>query len=184
MKINDQPGEFRGPAEVRFVRVLPGPIERVWEFLTDPEKRARWIGGGSTEPRVGGKMRFEFLHKNLAPNETPPPQFRESHEEGNVMECVVTRWEPPHVLAYTFGSDGESVVTFELSEQGRNVLLVLTHRATDGDLPYMSSFGAGWHTHLALMISILEEVSPAPFWPRFVERMEFYEKARLAAGKA
>src|SRR5664279_1697249 len=45
MKINEQPGKFTTPAEVRLVRTLPGPIERVWEYLTDPEKRARKPAG-------------------------------------------------------------------------------------------------------------------------------------------
>ena len=35
MKTNDQLGEFNGPAEVRLVRTLPGPIERIWDYLTD-----------------------------------------------------------------------------------------------------------------------------------------------------
>ena len=30
MKTNDQHGKFTGPAEVRLVRTLPGPIERIW----------------------------------------------------------------------------------------------------------------------------------------------------------
>jgi uncharacterized protein YndB with AHSA1/START domain len=98
------------------------------------------------EPRKGGKVRFEFRHKDLAPDETPPEEFKEEHESGHSMDCVVTRWEPPRVLAFTFGSDGESEATFELTPQGKDVLLVLTHRARAGDLPYMASFGAGWHT--------------------------------------
>ena len=53
MKNNDDFGAFTGPAEIRLVRTLPGPIERVWEYLTDPEKRARWFAGGPMEPRVG-----------------------------------------------------------------------------------------------------------------------------------
>src|SRR5580692_10995794 len=30
MKANDQPGKFTSPTELRIVRTLPGPIERVW----------------------------------------------------------------------------------------------------------------------------------------------------------
>jgi uncharacterized protein YndB with AHSA1/START domain len=29
---------------VRFERLLPGPIERVWDFLTKPEHLATWLG--------------------------------------------------------------------------------------------------------------------------------------------
>ena len=60
MNSNEQPGKFNGPAEIRIVRILPGPIERVWEYLTDPKKRARWFAGGSMEPRVGGKDVSQF----------------------------------------------------------------------------------------------------------------------------
>ena len=68
---NDQPGEFTKPGEVRIVRLLPGPIERIWDYLTDPEKRAKWFAGGPMEPRQGGKVELFFHHKNIAPDETP-----------------------------------------------------------------------------------------------------------------
>ena len=60
MKTNDQYGKFTTPAEVRIVRTLPGPIERIWEYLTDPEKRSRWFAGGPMELHVGGKVELFF----------------------------------------------------------------------------------------------------------------------------
>jgi uncharacterized protein YndB with AHSA1/START domain len=176
MKANEQPGKFHGPAEVRLVRTLPGPIERVWEYLTDSEKRSRWLAGGTMEPRQGGKLTFHFQHKNISPDEIPPA----GHEHGHDMEGVVTRWEPPRVLAHTFGSDGESEVTFELTPQGTDVLLVVTHRGTAGDLPYMTSFAAGWHTHLAILIAQLEGTPRPPFWSMHARLMSDYEKALAA----
>jgi uncharacterized protein YndB with AHSA1/START domain len=181
MKINEQPGKFNGPAEVRFVRTLPGPIERVWEYITDPEKRARWFAGGPLEQRVGGKLRLNFHHKNIAPDETPPDDCKESHDPGHSMEGVVTRCEPPRVLAFTFGSDGESLVTFELTPQGKDVTLVLTHSATGGDVPYMTQFGSGWQTHFTHLIALLEGAPRPPFWPIFVKARPEYERLRLAA---
>lgn len=181
MKTNEQPGKFNGPAEVRFVRILPGPIERVWEYLTDPKKRARWLAGGTMEQRVGGKMRLEYRHKDLAPDETPPKEFEKHHEVGHSMDSIVTRCEPPRVLAFTFGSDGESEVTIELTPQGKEVQLVLTHRATAGDRPYMRDFGAGWHTHLSYLIAQVAGAPRPPFWPVFVPARAEYEKLRLAA---
>ena len=47
-------GEFGKAAMVRFERTLPGPIERVWEFLTTPERLPLWFGHGTIEPRAGG----------------------------------------------------------------------------------------------------------------------------------
>lgn len=184
MNPNDLPGKFHGPAEVRFVRLLPGPIDRVWAYLTDPEKRARWFAGGVLEPRVGGRNLLAFRHRDLAPGETPPPGYEAHHDPGTPMESTVTRWEPPHVLGFTFGSDGESEVTIELAPEGKQVRLVLTHRATGGDRPYMSDFGSGWHTHFDHLVATLEGRPRPPFWPRFVTHKAAYEQLRLAASPA
>jgi uncharacterized protein YndB with AHSA1/START domain len=176
MKANEQPGEFHGAGEVRLVRTLPGPIERVWEYLTDPAKRSRWFAGGAMEPRQGGKVTLLFRHRNLAPDETPPEEHREHHEQGTSMSGVVTRWEPPRVLAYTFGDPAESEVTFELTPRGDEVVLVLTHRAQPGDLPYMTGYCAGWHTHLAHLLAQLEGKPRPPFWPLFLQLKETYAR--------
>jgi uncharacterized protein YndB with AHSA1/START domain len=181
MKANDHYGQFTGPTEVRFVRTLPGPIERVWDYLTDPEKRSRWFAGGPMELRPGGKVTFHFHHRDLAPDETPPEEYQEHHETGKTMHGLITRCEPPRVLAFTFGSTGESEATFELTPQGKDVLLVLTHRARGEDVPYMAEFGAGWHTHVAHLIALLEGAPRPPFWPLQIQLRAVYEKLRLAA---
>jgi len=184
MKANDQHGQFRGRGEVRLVRTLPGPIERIWTYLTDPEKRARWFAGGSMEPRQGGKMALTFRHINLAPKETPPDEYKQHHYEGHEMNGIVTRWEPPRVLGFTFGSDGESEVTFELTPQGDSVLLVVTHVSRDGDLPYMTEFSAGWHTHLSLLIAQLEGAPLPPFWSKFIQLKSEYTRLLESVGSA
>ncbi len=181
MKANDQPGQFNGPAEVRLVRTLPGPIERVWKYLTDAEKRARWFAGGPMEPRQGGKLTLRFHHINLAPDETPPEQYKQHHYDGSAMDAVITRWEPPRVLGFTFGGGGESDVTFELTTQGENVLLVVTHRGRGGDLPYMAEFASGWHTHLAHLIAQLQGTPVPPFWAWHTRLKAEYEQLRAAA---
>ena len=65
-----------GDGEVRFERLLPGPIERVWEYLTESGPRSRWFASGRMELHVGGKVELFFLHKNLAPDEEPPERYR------------------------------------------------------------------------------------------------------------
>jgi uncharacterized protein YndB with AHSA1/START domain len=32
---------------IRFERLLPGPIERVWAYITDSSKRATWLAEGA-----------------------------------------------------------------------------------------------------------------------------------------
>ncbi len=176
---NDQLGQFTHPGEVRIVRILPGPIERVWDYLVDPEKRARWFAGGPMEPRKGGKVELFFHHKNIAPNETPPAEHKQAHDHGFKMSATVLRWEPPHVLSYTF--DDDSDVTFELTPQGKSVQLVLTHRSRGTDLPFVTGYAGGWHTHLAHLIAQLEGAPRPPFWSMHARLKAEYQKLKDAA---
>src|SRR3546814_2503529 len=48
---------------VRLQRVLPGPIERVWQHLTDAGLRRQWLAGGAgVQPRAGTS--FELVWRN------------------------------------------------------------------------------------------------------------------------
>ncbi|HEY8489915.1 MAG TPA: SRPBCC family protein [Dehalococcoidia bacterium] len=146
MHSND--GRLESGTVVRFQRLLPGPIERAWRFLTESEHLAGWLGPGSTiEPRAGGAV-----------------SIAEGHIRG-----VVTQWQPPRLLAYTWNVFGpratespypESYVTFELREEEGGVLLTLTH------LPIIEGFEAqtlmGWHTLLDLLDALVHSREPEP----------------------
>ena len=173
-------GEFPTPGEVRLVRLLPGPIERVWDFLTDSEKRARWICGGVVEPKAGGKVVFAMHHKNLAPGETPPAKYAHVQDPGVTFEGRVLRYEPPHVLSYTFGGH-DSIVTFELTPQGKQVQLVLTHRTIGAEeRAELCSYASGWHTHLAMLLTVLEGAPLPGFWALHAQHEAAYQKLRPA----
>ena len=60
-------GERLDDTTVRFERLLPGPIERVWEYITDGEKRAKWLAGGKTEQVVDGSIELLFHNNSLSP---------------------------------------------------------------------------------------------------------------------
>ena len=45
----DEYGVKTAPDTLRIERTLPGPIERVWTYLTDPAKRATWFARGPME---------------------------------------------------------------------------------------------------------------------------------------
>ena len=34
------------PATVRIERILPGPVERIWAYITDSDKRRKWFAEG------------------------------------------------------------------------------------------------------------------------------------------
>lgn len=136
----DERGQMSRVAAVRFERVLPGPIERVWAHLTEAKLIPAWFGeDGVIEPRQGGAVSLMGGH----------------------IRGVVTQWRPPRLLSYTwsvFEPDApadavsdypESYLTFTLEPVGDQVLLTLSHT------PILERFekqnAMGWHTFLDLL---------------------------------
>lgn len=155
-------GVVTAPQTVRLERLLPGSIERVWAYLTESQKRGTWLASGDMDLRVGGKVTLNFMHANLS-SEKEIPEKSKAMECGHTMHGVITRCEPPHVLAYTWGHPKDSEVTFELSPRGDKTLLVVTHVRL-GSRDNMLSVAAGWHAHTDILEDQLNGVAPRPFW--------------------
>jgi uncharacterized protein YndB with AHSA1/START domain len=168
---------------VRLERKLPGPIERVWDYLTDSEKRGKWFASGPMEQRAGGKLEFHFHNSQLTPHAEPPPERYKKHE-GLTSSGKVTRCDPPNLLSFTWEemSGGESEVTFELSEKNNEVLMVVTHRRlrNRGELIGVS---AGWHVHVGLLSDILNRRELRSFWSTYERLQAEYDK-RLPTERA
>jgi uncharacterized protein YndB with AHSA1/START domain len=164
-------GVVTEPGTVRIQRVLPGPIERVWAYLTESEKRGTWLASGDMEPRVGGQVELHFRNSDLSSHGEPPPEKYREHACGGSSDGRVTAWEPPRRLAYTWS--GGSEVTFELTPRETDVVLVLTHRRLE-HRDKVLSVAAGWHAHLDILSDRLAEREPRPFWPTHARLEEEY----------
>lgn len=160
---------------IRFERLLPGPIERVWEYVTDSSKRRTWLAEGEMELRPGGAVEMTWRHSELAkPGETTPERFAD--DEGHSMRGRVLRVEPPRLLVYTWPmKEGESEVSFELTERGDKVLLTLTHRKLDSRALVVGVSG-GWHTHLEVLRARLEGEDTPRFWETLERANQEYER--------
>lgn len=174
-------GVVTEPGTVRLERLLPGPIERVWAYLTESEKRGKWLATGHMELRVGGRTELKFRHADLSPQPDPTPERYKELEGGASFTGRITRCEPPRVLSYTWAEEwgGESEVTFELAPRGREVFMVLTHRRL-ADRAAMVSVASGWHAHVAILIDVLNGREPPGFWSTHARLKAEYEK-RIAA---
>lgn len=151
---------------VRFERLLPGPIERVWEYLTDSEKRRTWLASGPMDLRPGGEMELTWRNSELArPDEVTPERFVKY--EGMSMKGRIIRAEPPRLLIHSWDEDAE--VIYELAERGDKVLLTLTNRKLPNRAEVVGVSG-GWHSHLAMLEARLEGREPPRFWD-LVERV-------------
>nr|WP_047197723.1 SRPBCC family protein [Caldimonas brevitalea] len=169
--------EVVAPGTLRLTRWLPGPLERVWAYLTEPDKRALWLAGGPLQLQRGGRVELQFRHADLSSVLEPTPA-RYAHLEGGArLLGEVTVCDPPHRLAYTWTGDaGEpSEVRFELTSHGERVLLVLTHMRLSGRAAMVSVAG-GWHTHLDLLADRLQGRPPAPFWSSHAVLEAWYEQ--------
>jgi uncharacterized protein YndB with AHSA1/START domain len=164
-----------GPSEVRIERLLPGPIERVWDYLTDSQKRGTWLASGPMELRVGGRVELTFRHSNLDTQKAPTPDRLRPYEEGKPQVGEITRLDPPRLLSLSWGDPGNSEVTFELTPQGDQVHLVITHRRL-ANRQIMKWVAGGWHSHLTILLHHLMGTSSLPFWTIFTDLEAEYEK--------
>jgi len=163
------------PGTVKLERLLPGPVERVWAYLTDSRKRALWFAGGELDLRVGGRVELVFNHDQLSHEKTPPEKKALS---GARFEGTIKRLEPMRVLAYTWKwQDDEHLITFELSPRGKDVLLVITHSGLR-DRALSASVAGGWDTHSGILADILNGAEPRPFWSTHA-KLESEYAARL-----
>jgi uncharacterized protein YndB with AHSA1/START domain len=151
-----------GSTQVRFVRRLPHPVDRVWAALTDPaELRGGW-GDADLDLADGGRFALRWLNTD---------------EAGNVatLDGAITKLDPPRLLeisaAWGFtGTDDPgtpTTLTWELDPDGDHTLLRFTNTvtppasaptsddATGGPTAADTRTAAGWHLHLDALATIL-----------------------------
>jgi uncharacterized protein YndB with AHSA1/START domain len=176
-------GIVTAPGALRFERVLPGPIERVWAYLTESDKRGMWLAAGEMELRVGGRVEHIFRNSELTTaDDAPPPKYAEQAGEVRVRGRV-TACDPPRLLSYTWeGQPGEdSEVRFELTPVGDKVRLVVTHSRLLRRDELVGAAG-GWHAHLGILEDRLNDRAPRPFWATHTRLEAEYAKQLPKSG--
>jgi uncharacterized protein YndB with AHSA1/START domain len=151
-------GVLIDPATLRIERLLPGPIERCWAYLTQGDLRRQWLAAGEMDLTVGAP--FEFVWRNDELNDPPSNRLPGVPEEQR-MHSRIVEVDPPHKISFSWEGSGD--VTIELASQGKDVRLTLTHRRLP-DRPSLLSVSAGWHMHLDILVARANGEAPAPFW--------------------
>jgi uncharacterized protein YndB with AHSA1/START domain len=167
-------GALTEPTTLEIQRLLPGPIERIWAYLTKSEMRRKWLAAGDMEMRVGAL--FELVWRNDELSDPPgerPPGFSEEFRLGS----RITELDPPRKLAITWDGSGE--VSFKLEPKGDRVLLTVTHRRLPNRATLLK-VSAGWHMHLDILVARAAHKEPEPFWDGW-RRLEKEYDHRLPA---
>ena len=165
----DAYGVLTEPATVTMKRLLPGPIERVWAYLTQSELRRQWLAAGEMDMKVGAPFELAWRSDEL----TNPPGRRPAGISDRRMQSRIVALDPPRRLVIAWDNSGD--VSFDLEPRGSEVLLTLVHRR----LPNRASLlghTAGWHTHLDLLVARASGTEPEPFWDRFSRLREEYDR--------
>ncbi len=171
-----QPGSYgmlTEPATLKIERLLPGPIERVWDYLTRSDLRRRWLASGEMELLVGGA--FEFVWRNTELSD-PPGALPEGIPAERRMTGTITELAPPYRLGISWGSTGG--VVFDLAPVGAEVLLTLIHRRVT-ERSTLLNVSAGWHAHLDVLVRHMNGLESPLLWETWTRLKAEYE-GRLA----
>jgi uncharacterized protein YndB with AHSA1/START domain len=117
-------------------RTFNAPVAKVWAALTDVDQMRQWYFDlKEFEPKVGFEFEFVVEHEGTTYHHL----------------CRITEVIPQKKIAYTWrykGEPGDSLVTFELFEEGDNTRVKLTHTGieTFPKTPAYArkNFEAGW----------------------------------------
>jgi uncharacterized protein YndB with AHSA1/START domain len=168
-------GTLRDLHTVEFKRLVPGPIELAWDYLTKPELLKTWFADVTLEPRLGGAVAVRFA--------------KDTCGAGAGVQGTIREFRPPHVIAFSWirrrpEADGslqdsdEGEVRFELAERGEKVLLTLLHSGQPTE--ELLGHSAGWHAYLDNLDSLMSGRGRIDFM-RVVERVRPKYEERIAA---
>ena len=123
-----------GRSVLHFERQLSHPVEKVWRVITNPAEMKDWFPSRvEGEFRPGGKLKFVF-------------------ENSAEIDGTVTEFDPPRVLAFTWGTDA---LRFELQSRPGGSQLFFDCTFTDDGVKAARD-GAGWHVTLDLLDARLD----------------------------
>jgi uncharacterized protein YndB with AHSA1/START domain len=127
---------------------VDAPRDEVFRALTDAGALKRWwITDGTSEPRTGGRFRYEWKMDDPSNDHV---------QEGTYIEVV-----EGERIAYpwTAGPAGDTRVTFALADAGGGTQVSLTHSGFSAD-PSLAEVhdrhDQGWQGFLANLKSVLE----------------------------
>jgi len=167
---NERLGILAPDKSLRLQRRLPGPIERVWAYLTDSELRSQWLASGTMPLQAGASFELVWRNDELSASADERPDGFSAESRA---VCQFIEVDPPRRMRYIWPGVGE--VTMELEPVGKEVMLTLTHSQLMGERLILN-VSAGWHAHLALLVARLENTAAPSLWATWKRVRREYEE--------
>ncbi|MBI2811401.1 MAG: SRPBCC domain-containing protein [Candidatus Melainabacteria bacterium] len=152
---------------IRFERALPGSIETIWKYFSDPVHLSEWLAEANVQPFVGGRVDLNF-----GANQRVDGVAR--------IRGLVSQFQAPASIAYSWIDTQtalQSHVSFELTEADDDTKLVLTHTGIPEDK--LAEFLAVWHARLDVLIARLKNIVPPDFGATFRKLLPIYSTLAL-----
>ncbi len=174
-QFNNMRGTLSEGHTLQMQRRLPGPIERVWSYLTNSDLRRKWLASGTMSLQPGASFELVWRNDELSnsPAERPDGFSAESR-----ATCQFVEVDPPRRMRYLWPGVGE--VSIDLETVDSDVILTLTHRQLRGERLILNVC-AGWHAHLVLLVAHLEGTSPPSLWSTWKRLHKDYEEQVCAS---
>ena len=163
------------PATLTIQRLLPGPIERVWAYLTESDLRRQWLAAGEMEMKVGAPVRARLAQRRADRPARPAAGRLRRASTG----CRAG--SPSSIRPASSPSPGQAAATSpsSWSRKGNEVLLTVIHRRLP-DRATLLGVGAGWHMHLDILVARATGTRAGPFWDGWSRLQQEYDR-RLPA---
>ncbi len=163
---------------VRIERLLPGPIDRVWEYFTKPEYVSTWLMECTLEPKLQGliSLRSEPIPEGTIENDQVEPHV-------TMIRGLISEFNPPRLIAFSWYQHEYGAATnlrVELDQRGDQVLVVLTHSHLDPE--FMAAVAAGWHANFEALIALIRGEEKPDIYPLFEKLLEEYRVVVASAG--
>jgi len=180
MTIENDFARLVSPQALEIARVLPAPVDRVWEHLVDPELRKLWFCAGATGTRPGDDFVMDFDHSRISDSD-PPPEI--GCGDPVVMTGTIVTYDAPSVLAYSWPEEHGTgtIVTIRLKQDGDNTTLTLSHDRLSNP-EYQKGASAGWHAHLDLLVDVMNGNERRDFWIHYAALKKQYDQRMVETG--
>ena len=163
-------GVLTEPGTLTLHRRLPGPVERVWAYLTESDLRRQWLAAGELGTQVGAPIEFVWRNDEL---NSPPGRRPVGFPEEQRMKGQIAEFSPFRKL--TIAWDGFGEVSYELERKSDDVLLTMVQRGLPGR-EVILMFASGSHMHLDILDARLTGKEPPQFWDGWSRQRAEYER--------